>query len=86
MLVDKQNADVMALKDQGYDTAGFKFLPPAENPGLLTGKGLIKGGGLIDQALPKAVADDVPKPGTVQDGYQFLGGDPADKKNWKKVK
>jgi hypothetical protein len=27
-----------------------------------------------------------PSPGTVEDGYRFNGGDPADKKNWEQVK
>lgn len=27
-----------------------------------------------------------PKPGSVQDGYRYLGGDPGDRKNWAKVK
>lgn len=35
------------------------------------------------QAKPKPQR---PKPGTVQDGYRFLGGDPANPKMWVKVK
>lgn len=29
-------------------------------------------------------AGGAPKVGTVEDGYEFLGGDPSDRKNWKK--
>jgi hypothetical protein len=27
-----------------------------------------------------------PSPGTIEDGYRFKGGDPAEKKNWERVK
>jgi hypothetical protein len=41
-------------------------------------------------AAPTApAAPAAPKPpavGTVQDGYRFKGGNPADQKNWEKVK
>lgn len=33
----------------------------------------------------RPVQTSVPKPGDVQDGYTFIGGDPADPKSWKKV-
>lgn len=37
------------------------------------------------QAVPSPAAS-MPKAGTVEDGYMFLGGDPADPKSWKAVK
>ena len=59
-LVDKQNADIAALKDQGYDITGFKFLPPTESPGILKGgmlkNGLLKSGAHASPATkPKTV-------------------------------
>jgi hypothetical protein len=45
--------------------------------------------GLLAQegSTPSAVAaPGTPEPGVEEDGYQFLGGDPSDKRNWKKVK
>jgi hypothetical protein len=41
-----------------------------------------KQGGIIQEA----VASDVPKQGEVVDGYEFIGGNPADKSNWRKAK
>jgi hypothetical protein len=32
------------------------------------------------QRVPRTVG---PQPGSVEDGYVFLGGDPADKNNWR---
>jgi hypothetical protein len=32
------------------------------------------------QRVPRSLG---PKPGTVEDGYVFLGGDPADQSNWR---
>lgn len=40
-----------------------------------------RGGGAPAPAAPKP-----PAVGTVQDGYRFKGGNPADQKNWEKVK
>lgn len=39
LLVDKQNADVKALKTQGYDVSGFGLLDNAKLPDVLTGAG-----------------------------------------------
>lgn len=36
------------------------------------------------QQLPAQAPAGAPAPGTVEDGYQFMGGDPADPKNWRK--
>jgi hypothetical protein len=50
---------------------------------------LAAGGTPMREESPKsgsAYADQAPtiKHGTVEDGYVFMGGDPADKKNWKR--
>lgn len=50
MLVDKQNADIEALKAQGYDVSGFSALPAAQLPGLLGGQAPIKKTSEIDWA------------------------------------
>lgn len=42
------------------------------------------GGGKLSGGLLSASGSGAPKRGDVQDGYEFLGGDPADSKNWKK--
>ena len=43
-----------------------------------------KAKGLIDSNQPKQ--GSAPKPGMVEDGHKFLGGDPSNPKNWAKVK
>lgn len=51
----------------------------AEVDGLLGRGGLLKSG-LVDKDKKQAG----PKRGDIVDGYEFLGGDPADQKSWKK--
>jgi hypothetical protein len=48
---------------------------------------LLTGGGKGAPAAPKTpAAPKAPAIGTVQEGYRFKGGNPADQKNWEKVK
>lgn len=80
LLVDKQNADVTALKTQGYDTSGFSQLPSTELPGVLTGQknGLMSTGmmkdGLMTKGGPAAPSNKV----KVFNGKETLLIDPSD--------
>lgn len=38
-----------------------------------------------EKKAESAGGDGAPKPGDIQDGYRFKGGDPADPSNWEKV-
>lgn len=49
----------------------------------LIATGIDKG---IDKLESKAIAADLPQIGTIQDGYKFLGGNPADPKSWQEVR
>lgn len=40
---------------------------------------------LFAEELAPASTDQGPKPGMVEDGYRFKGGDPSDPKNWEKI-
>jgi hypothetical protein len=42
------------------------------------------GAGVLQKAIPEPSA--VPSPGSVEDGYTFMGGDPSDPNSWEAVK
>lgn len=82
LLIDAQNSELSALKGSGYDTAGVdRGLVSPATPNILSGKR-----GLMPEAQASSMpASSSPKPGMVQDGYQFVGGNPADPKSWKRL-
>lgn len=87
LLADKQNADIQALAAQGYDTRGFSPMETTKAPGILS-RGRLEPG-LLQSVMPEAKASGgakAPRQGDVQDGYRFKGGNPADPKNWEKVR
>ena len=63
MLSDKQNADVGALKSQGYDTQGFSQLPEGKLP-----KGLVKQG--LTKKASSAPAPEKAKT-VIQNGHTY---------------
>lgn len=60
-------------------------IPQAPTPQVANNQG---GGPSLGSVLrpPQANASPGPKPGVVENGYRFKGGNPADQKNWEKVK
>jgi hypothetical protein len=82
LLAKRQNSNVAALKQSGYDVSGVdQGLSIPEAPAILSNKGK-KG------LIPEAVAGNQwgIKPGTVENGFMYGGGNPADQKSWVKVK
>ena len=71
LLQNKINEQKGILKGSGYDVSGIPEFQKTELPEVVQKKGLLGKG---------------PKPGSIEDGYKFLGGDPADPKSWEKVK
>lgn len=65
------------IKPDPQKLADFKEYQSITNPKWFTGA----------DGRPYQMDDraDGPQPGTIEDGYQFMGGDPADPKNWKAV-
>ena len=85
LLVDKQNADVQALKDQGFDVSGFRQLETSQLPkGLGKAKGKLKSGLVAEPKQGLVQEASGPKVGEVHDGYEYIGGDPGDQKSWRK--
>lgn len=84
-LLQKEQSRLQAFEN--FKTQSGKAYDMTPAVGLIP-KGLVKKPGLI-QAGPQAQApaqNAGPKVGMVEDGHEFLGGDPADPKSWKKVK
>lgn len=76
-VASRKASSVEGARQAGFNTAGFTPLEPTA-PKL--------GQGTDGKAF--AGTKSPPKPlskGAVEDGYEFLGGNPADKNNWKKV-
>lgn len=45
-----------------------------------------RAGGAVPQSVPRSTpASNAPAPGTIEGGYRFKGGDPANPANWEKV-
>lgn len=64
-------ANRQAALESMQRSAGPAYAPPAKPV-------------VTPQAAPSTQAPSKPKMGTVEDGYVFMGGDPANPKNWKK--
>ncbi len=83
LLGERQNSNIAALKQSGYDVSGVeKGLSVPKAPAILSSTG--KNGDLI----PDAVAGNQwgIRPGTIEDGHVYTGGNPAEAKSWIKVK
>lgn len=87
------NADEYVKADKQY------FPQPGDGPKVIEQKalnrklaveGMVRGAGPTYQPSPSVPAQKpqagAPKPGTVEQGYVFRGGDPADKGNWSPAK
>jgi hypothetical protein len=87
-----------AISPTEFQNAEQQYFPqPGDTPAVIQQKAQNRltaiegmrrsaGGAANGSPAPTAATPKAPKVGTVEDGYMFLGGDPADPKNWKKVK
>lgn len=76
-VAERKTSSVDGARQAGYNVSGFT--PPVVAEGKL--KGPTSGKAFAAPSSPPRALSK----GTVEDGFEFLGGDPADKKNWKKV-
>lgn len=79
--IDKTYSDAMALQKQIGP-----YVPPSDRGGFMAGANKLVSK-VLGTSGPKSANAAAPsiKPGTVEDGYLFNGGDPSDQKNWKKA-
>lgn len=90
LLNDKQREEFRALANDFYNSAGEQYNSKRNEYAQIAQRNDINvedvaGKPVTLKQVTKATPTASPKIGTVQDGYRFNGGNPADPKNWTKV-
>jgi hypothetical protein len=73
-IASRKESSISGAAQAGYDTSGFSGVK--RPPSLLLSKEKEEGVAIASTGIQK---------GQVENGYEFLGGDPGDPKSWKKV-
>lgn len=91
LLNDKQREEFRALANDFYNSAGEQYNSKRNEYAQIAQRNDINvedvaGKPVTLKQATKAAPVASPKIGTVQDGYRFKGGNPADPKNWERAK